>query len=97
MAAHVDLYYHQGDKQAFVILGHCKDFEEIMHYVNLFEVQTGTKLPNYNVVFRVIDLYKYKGMVVVKFPLSPKMIENNPEWIFLTSDNAYLLAPRNYK
>ena len=94
---HVDLYYNKKHCKAFVILGHCKDFNEIMHYVQLFEIHKKIQLPVNDVEFKIIDLYQYKGMVVVAFPLHPTVVFQDSEWIELTKENAHLLKPRIYK
>lgn len=94
---HVDLFYNKKHCKAFVVLGHCKDFDEIMHYVQLFEVHKKIKLPVNDVEFRVIDQRTYRGMVVVAFPLHPAVTYADPEWIELTTENAHLLKPRVYE
>lgn len=94
---HVDLFYNKKHCKAFVILGHCKDFEEIMHYVQLFEIHKKIKLPVNDVQFKIIDEYKYRGMVVVAFPLHPAMVFGDNEWIDLSLENAHLLKPCQYK
>jgi len=93
---HRDLFYNRSHSKAFVVLGHCKDFNEIMHYIQLFEVHKKITLPSNDIEFRIIDEYEYQGMVVVAFPLSPKLIENDHEWIELTAENKKRLAPRKY-
>lgn len=94
---YVDLFYNKKHCKAFAILGHCKNFDTIMLEIGLFEIHTKIKLPVNDVEFRVIDMYKYAGMVVVGFPLHPAMVLGKPEWIELTKENAHLLKPRQYK
>ena len=94
---HVDLFYNKKHKKAFVILGHCKDFDHIIHQVQLFEIHTKIKLPKNDVVFKVIDKYKYENMVMVVFPMSSQLLFNDPQWIDQTAENKHLLKPREYK
>jgi len=94
---HTELFYNKKHCKAFVVIGFCKNFEDIQLEISLFETYKKIKLPVNYVEFRVIDLYKYAGMVVVAFPLHPVKVFQDTEWVELTKDNAHLLKPRQYR
>lgn len=94
---HIAKYYNKPHCKAFVILGYCSSFNQIILEVELFELHEKIKLPINDVEFRIIDEYKYANMVVVAFPLHPSIPFAQGDWIELTKENAELLRPRKYR
>lgn len=94
---HQALFYNKRHKKAFVVLGYCKDFNQTIMEIELFETYSKIKLPKNDVEFKIIDKHQFEGMTVVAFPLHPSITFDKPEWETLTPDNAHLLIPRKYE
>lgn len=87
--------YSKKYQTAFVVLGHCKNADMVILEIDLFQLQTGIKLPA-QITTADIAKYQWQNMTVVKFHLSPAMIFDAKDgsygdWLML-DDNPDLLG-----
>lgn len=94
---HLARFYSKKHQQAYVVLGHCKDFEDTHYALELFQVHTNIKIPK-EISLAEVEKGPYKDMVVLKFKMHPveAFDQKGGEWIIL-DDNPeaiQLLKPK---
>lgn len=89
---HIAKIYSKRHKCAFVVLGHCGSFDQVMLEIDLFQEVTKIRLPN-RIKCEEISKMEWQNMTVVKFDLNPATIFEHGgygDWLMLDDDPGLL-------
>lgn len=84
---YLEKIYSKEHQLAFVVLGHCKNANEVIQELDLFMLQTGIKLPA-KINTELIAKLEWQNMVLLKFELHPAAIFHSKtgsygDWLIL--------------